>query len=111
LLQFKVDSALGNYSSAIKHYQRYTALKDSVFDETKSKQIEELGIRYETEKKEQALKLKEKDNALLREQNKAGQTQRNALMGGTALLLLLLTLIYNRYRLKRRSNQLEAHSS
>jgi hypothetical protein len=76
-----------------------------VFDETKSKQIEELGIRYETEKKEQALKLKEKDNALLREQNKAGQTQRNALMGGTALLLLLLTLIYNRYRLKRRSNQ------
>jgi two-component sensor histidine kinase len=105
LLQFKVDSALGNYPSAIKHYQRYTALKDSVFNETKSKQIEELGIRYETEKKEQALKLKEKDNALLREQNKAGQTQRNALLGGTLLLLSLLGLGYNRYRLKKQSNQ------
>jgi two-component sensor histidine kinase len=105
LLQFKVDSALGNYPSAIKHYQRYTALKDSVFNETKSKQIEELGIRYETEKKEQALQLKEKDNALLREQNKAGQAQRNALLGGTLLLLSLLGLGYNRYRLKRQSNQ------
>ncbi len=106
LLQFKVDSALGNYPSAIKHYQAYTAVKDSVFNEAKSKQIEELGVRYETEKKEQALRLKEKDNALLREQNKAGQTQRNALLGGTLLLMSLLALIYNRYRLKRRSNQL-----
>jgi two-component sensor histidine kinase len=106
LLQFKVDSALGNYPSAIRHYQVYTALKDSILNEAKSKQIEELGVRYETEKKEQALRLKEKDNALLREQNKAGQTQRNALLGGTLLLMSLLALIYNRYRLKQRSNQL-----
>jgi two-component sensor histidine kinase len=105
LLHFKVDSALGNYPSAIKHFQLYTAMRDSVFDETKSKQIEELNIRYETSKKEQALRLKEKDNALLREQNKAGQTQRNALLGGTVLLLTLGGLGYNRYRLKQHSNQ------
>jgi hypothetical protein len=51
LLQFKVDSALGNYPSAIKHYQLHTAIQDSLFSEAKSKQIEELGIRYKTEKK------------------------------------------------------------
>jgi two-component sensor histidine kinase len=106
LLQFKVDSALGNYPSAIKHYQRYTALRDSIFNETKSKQIEELGIKYETEKKEQALRLQEKDNARLTAQNQAQQTTRNALLGGSGLLLALLGLSYNRYRLKQRSNQL-----
>jgi hypothetical protein len=106
LMHFKVDSALANYPSAIKHYQLYTTIKDSIFNKTKSKQIEELGVRYETGKKEQDLKLKEKNIALLREQNKAQQTQRNALVGGTALLLSLLALGYNRYRLKQRSNQL-----
>jgi two-component sensor histidine kinase len=106
LMHFKIDSALANYPSAIKHYQLYTALKDSLFNETKSKQIEELGVRYETGKKEQDLRLKEKNIALLREQNKAQQTQRNALVGGTVLLLSLLALGYNRYRLKQRSNQL-----
>jgi two-component sensor histidine kinase len=105
-MQFKVDSAQGNYPSAIKHYQTYIAVKDSVFNETTSKQVEQLTIQYETEKKEQDIKLKEKNIALLKEQNKAQQTQRNALVGGTGLLLAFLGLGYNRYRLKRRSNQL-----
>jgi two-component sensor histidine kinase len=63
-----------------------------------------LNIQYETEKREQALKLREKDIALLTERSRAQQTQRNALVGGTALLLALLGLSYDRYRLKRRSN-------
>jgi hypothetical protein len=63
-----------------------------VFNETKSKQIEELGIRYETEKKEQALKLKEKDNALLREQNKAGQTPAQRPAGGHLAVALAARL-------------------
>jgi two-component sensor histidine kinase len=106
LMRFKVDSALANYSSAIRHYQLYTAFKDSVFNETKSKQIEQLGVQYETGKKEQDIRLKEKNIALLKEQNKAQQTLRNALIGGTGLLLALLALSYNRYLLKRRSNKL-----
>jgi two-component sensor histidine kinase len=106
LMHFKVDSALADYPSAIKHYQLYTALKDSIFNVTKSKQIEELGVRYDIEKKEQDLKLKEKNIALLRAQSKAQLNLRNALIGGTGLLLVLLAVIYNRFRLKRRSNQL-----
>jgi two-component sensor histidine kinase len=106
LMRFKVDSAGASYPSAIKHYQLYKALNDSIFNETKSKQIEELSIGYETEKKEQELKLKEKNIALLKEQSKVQHTQRNALIGGTALLLLMLGLVYNRFRLKIRSNKL-----
>jgi two-component sensor histidine kinase len=106
LLQFKVDSALANYPSAIRYYQLHTALKDSTFNEARSKQVEQLTIQYETGKKEQEIKLKEKNIALLRQQNKSQKTQRNALVGGTGLLLAFLGLGYNRYRLKQRSNQL-----
>ncbi|GAB3220579.1 histidine kinase dimerization/phosphoacceptor domain -containing protein [Spirosoma arcticum] len=105
LMRFKVDSALGNYSAAIRHYQQYKTLSDSVFNVTKSKQTAQLSIQYETEKKEQALRLREKDIALLTEQSKSQQAQRNGLVIGTGLLLALLGLSYNRYRLKQRSNQ------
>ncbi len=112
LMRFKVDSALSNYSAAIGHYQRYKALSDSVFSETKAKQIAQLSIQYETAQKEQALRLKEKDIALLTQKSRVQLTQRNALIGGTVLLLALLTVIYNRYRLKQRSNrQLQAHEA
>jgi two-component sensor histidine kinase len=113
MLMFKVDSAVGNYPSAIRHYQQYTALKDSTFNETKSKQMEEMSIRYETEKKDQDLKLKEqsiqvlsKEKVLQQEQIKQATFLRNGIIGGAAMLLLLLGVIYNRYRLKQRSNRL-----
>ncbi len=105
LMRFKVDSALGNYPAAIRHHQQYTSLKDSLFNEIKSKQLAHLSLQYDMDKKEQALKLREKNIALLSQQSKAQQTQRNALMGGTALLMALLGLGYNRFRLKQRSNR------
>jgi two-component sensor histidine kinase len=104
-MRFKVDSALANYPAAIRHYQQYKALSDSIYNEKKSRQIAQLSIQYETGKKEQALRLKEKNIALLTQQTKTQQTQRNALIGGVALLLPLVGVLYNRYRLKRRSNE------
>ncbi|QHW00149.1 tetratricopeptide repeat-containing sensor histidine kinase [Spirosoma endbachense] len=105
-LRFKVDSAFGHTASALRHYQRYKAINDSVFNQTKSQQLAELGIRYETQKKEQDLQLKAKNIALLTQQGQTQQTQRNGLLAGTALLMGLLGLSVNRYRLKQRSTQL-----
>ncbi|SFQ18418.1 Two-component sensor histidine kinase, contains HisKA and HATPase domains [Parafilimonas terrae] len=102
---FKVDSARKNYPQAIRHYQQYKALQDSIFNATKSKQIAQLSIQYETAKKEQDIKIKEKDIALLKEQNKAQQNQRNALIVGTGLLAAILVLGFNRYSLKQRVNR------
>ncbi len=105
LMRFKVDSAQGDYQAAIQQYQRYKALSDSVFNEKKSHQIEQLSIQYETEKKEQKLKLKEKDIELLTQLSETQKAQRNTLIGGTALLIALLGVVYNRYRLKQHSNR------
>ncbi|MGN6354384.1 MAG: histidine kinase dimerization/phosphoacceptor domain -containing protein, partial [Parafilimonas sp.] len=105
LMWFKVDSARQNYSGAIHHYQQYKALQDSIFNATKSKQIAQLSIQYETAKKEQDIKIKEKNIALLKEQNKAQQNQRNAFIVGTGLLAAILVLGFNRYNLKQRVNR------
>lgn len=112
LMAFKVDSARGSYVSAIKHYQKFKALNDSIFNEKRSKQITQLSIQYETEKKDQDLKLRQQDIQLLRKQSQLQQTQlhqaatmRNAIIGSTILLLLLLGLGFNRYQIKQQSNQ------
>jgi two-component system, sensor histidine kinase PdtaS len=105
LMWFKVDSARQNYPEAIRHYQQYKALHDSIYNETKSRQITQLSIQYETAKKEQDIKIKGKDIELLKEHNKLQQNQRNALIAGTGLLVVILALGFNRYRLKQRVNR------
>ncbi len=92
LMWFKVDSARKNYPEAIRHYQQYKALQDSIYNETKSRQITQLSIQYETAKKEHDIKIKGKDIALLKKQNKLRQNQRNALIVGTGLLVAILAL-------------------
>ena len=109
LMRFKIDSARGNYRDAIWHLQQYKALQDSLFNETKSRQIAQLSIQYETAKKERDITIKEGDIALLKEQNRAQQNQRNALIVGTGLLAAILGLGFNRYRLKQRTNRRLQH--
>jgi two-component sensor histidine kinase len=110
---FQLDSMQANYPSAIKHYQQFKVLHDSLYNETKSRQLATLEVLHETEKKEKDLLLKEqnikaltKERQLQEEQIKKDELIRNVIIGGAVLLLLLLGVIYNRYRLKQRSNQL-----
>jgi len=112
-MSFKVDSAQGNYPDAIRHYQKYQALNDSIFNERKSKQISQLSIQYETEKKDQDLKLKQQAIQLLTEQSQLQQNQleqaatlRNGVIAGAILLILLLVLGFSSYRLKQQNNRL-----
>ncbi len=79
---FQCDSALG-YRQAIGHYQLYKYYNDSLFNVAKIKQISELQIQYETEKKDQSLllqaqqiRLSEQDILLLKRQ---GQLQEGKL--------------------------------
>ena len=111
-LWYKLDSAQGNYRSAFAYHQLYSKLKDTLFTEKKNKEISRLQVEFETSKKEQQLQLKEKNIQLLTNRNLAQQAtlernaiQRNSMMGGAIMLLLLLGLTFNRYRLKQRTNQ------
>jgi two-component sensor histidine kinase len=110
---FRLDSLLRSYLAAIGHYQRYVALRDSLLTETKSQQMAQLEVHYQTEKKDQELRFKENNIQLLTERGKLQSEQlrqarmiRNGSIAGAIMLVLLLGLGYNRYRLKQRSNRL-----
>jgi len=47
----------GNYRKALTHFEASAVLKDSLFNETKRKNIADILTRYETEKKEQQIEL------------------------------------------------------
>jgi two-component sensor histidine kinase len=103
---FKIDSARNNLREAIVHYQQYKVTNDSIFNETKSKQVASLQIQYETKEKEQNIALLTKKNEVQQARMKQKELQQNSVIVVALLLGLLSVVIYNRYRLKKQSNRL-----
>jgi two-component sensor histidine kinase len=113
-----VDSASGNLARAIRHYQQYKALEDSLFSEENTRSVNELNIEYETAKKDGELKLKEANIAVLSKQQKlqeaeiaSSRVSKNIVIGGSIALAILLALIFNQYRIKKRQFVLERKSN
>lgn len=110
-LEAKLDSAQSKYASAYKNYRRASKLKDSVWNENQSRQVAQLQIQFETEKKDQQLKVKEDRIKLLNNQARLQQinlaqekTTQKLIIAGAVLLVILLGLSYNGYCLKQRIN-------
>ena len=102
---FTADSALGNYSAAIKDLQHYQFLNDSIYNERKSRQIEELTVQYETQKKEQNIRLLENEKRLQKNELTKEQNTKRWILGATLLLIVIIGLLINYSRLKQRTNQ------
>lgn len=77
---------IGDFERALIAYEAMTALKDSLFNEERSRQLQELQTQYETEKKEQTIALQAADLA-----EREAQLQRNYVL--IALLLLAVVLL------------------
>jgi tetratricopeptide (TPR) repeat protein len=101
----QVDSASGNYFHALQHFQKYKLLNDSIFNERKLKQIEELHTQYETAKKEQDIQLLRNEAQLHRNEVQRAILAKNLTFGGLGLVLILLMVLYWSYRNKQRSNR------
>jgi two-component sensor histidine kinase len=111
-LWFMLDTAQDNYSAAVDHLLNYNRLNDSLFNETKIKQIAELQIQYETEKKEKDILVKNQNIQILTKQDELQKSKlqkeaitRNISFAVAGLLAIILTLLYSRYKLKQRTNK------
>ncbi|SEJ59882.1 Two-component sensor histidine kinase, contains HisKA and HATPase domains [Dyadobacter sp. SG02] len=102
---FKVDSAQGNYLSAIRHQQQFKSLSDSIFNEAKSSKIATLQIQYDSKEKEQNIALLNRQNVIQQASIRQKELERNVTIGGAFMLLLFSGLIYNQYRTKKRNNE------
>lgn len=113
LLKFKTDSASGNYAAAIRSYQRYTSINDSIFNVDKSRQFQQLEVQYETAKKENDIKTRDQQietltqNAQLRQAN---LEQANLITKITiaivGILILSGALLFRQYLQKQRSSKM-----
>lgn len=90
---------MGDYKKALESRNLSMQLKDSIFQLESTKQIAEMQTKYETNKKEQQI-------ALLNKEKQKDKVIRYALMGGAVMFFFMTFLIYNRYRLKHKANQL-----
>ncbi len=96
-------SALGDYKEAFHYFKLYHQLNDSVYNTQNSRIIHDMQARYESEKKEKELALKQADierqEAMLEEQANI----RNMLAAGLVIVLLAAGLIYRGERIKARA--------
>ncbi|MEO9257506.1 MAG: tetratricopeptide repeat protein [Crocinitomicaceae bacterium] len=93
-----------NYKAAFENYELCIAQKDTMISLDNAKQINELQVQFETEKKQQEIKLLTKESQIQNYEN-----GRNKMWLGFLLVLVLLiftstALIYNRYKIKRNAN-------
>lgn len=110
----ELDSLTGNYREAYNHYKLHIKFRDSLTNEENSRKAFQTAFRYEYDKKAtadsvkfaEAQKVKDAQltaqNALIEEE----RTQRNALFGGLALVLIFSGFIYNRFRVTRKQKEI-----
>ncbi len=103
-LLYKVDSALGNWIQAMRSRLRYERFSDSIQSEQKEKEIAEVQIQYESEKKDRDISMLSQQAHLQRDDLSRSTMIRNIVLVGLGLTLIIIGLLYNQYRLKQKNN-------
>lgn len=101
----KAYTKLGNHKKAMEFAGIFIAAQDSMFMEEKTRAIQEMITKYETEKKQQQIELQESQLIARDATIKQQKTFRNALIGGLAAVTLIIVVIANAYRQKRKDNR------
>ncbi len=100
----KVYELTKNYDKSLEYYKLYFNTHDSIFNNKSIKQLNELNVKYETEKKETDIKLLTTDKALKETAFKKQRLKLYSSLGGIVLLLLMVLLLFNRYKIKQKAN-------
>ncbi|MBC3757543.1 tetratricopeptide repeat protein [Hyunsoonleella sp. SJ7] len=99
------NEKLGNYVAALSDQRQYQIYNDSLFNETKAKQIDELKAQYEAEKREQQIQLQKREIDLLEKKSEINTLYMVLL--GFGLLLSLIGFYALRQKLKRSKTEKE----
>lgn len=100
---FELYEAKGDFKKALFYHKKYVAIKDSTFTIEKAKQVSEMQEKYNVEKKDFEIESLNQQNKIKESEIKKQTILRNSLIGLTILLLLLIGLIYNRFKIKTKS--------
>ncbi len=101
-----VYSAMGSYQKALEYHKKYADLKDSVFTEESTKQIAEMQEKYESEKKEQKIKLLNKDKIIQQTKIQQQNIIIYSFVLGFFIIIVFSFLLYRQYAQKKKANQI-----
>jgi len=98
----------GDYKKAYESHKLFMQYKDSILNESTSKQLSELDKKFESEKKNK--ELIKKDAELLKQNLKIDKqnNQRNYLLIGLVLMVMIALFIFRSYRQKQKANEVIA---
>jgi len=105
LLKSQVDSAMGNFTAALTDYQKHKAMTDSMLNEATSFQFAQMEVEHETEKKDNDIKILKQQEEIQKTKLIQSHTTNSIVIASIIVLFLLLTLLYNRYRINQRHNK------
>lgn len=100
------NEAFDRPANALKDERKFQKINDSIFNLTKSQQIEELKTIYETEKKEAEIALQEKEIETLNQEVEISNLRKGLYAGGMASALALFGLSVFGYRQRIRKNKI-----
>jgi two-component sensor histidine kinase len=107
-LLYQTDSIRGDFKSASFHLRQYETLNDSLFSVSRDGQLETQQLQFATAERDrdiksqvQQIQLLKKGEELQEARVRTAHLLRNMVIVCSLFLILLLAVVYNRYRLKR----------
>lgn len=98
-------SKTNEFEKAFEANHRYSSLQDSLFKESRMKQVKELEVKYQTNQAEKENELLTKENVINNLQLVRQEEHKWNLYFGIALMLLILILVFYAYRNNRSSSK------
>lgn len=101
---FKIDSTDKKYLEAIKDLQLSQVFYDSSLTHDQKKNVDELLVKYETDKKDKNIQLLKQQTELQDARLQQSQFTQRMSIAGAGLFLVIAGLLYYLYRTKQKSN-------
>ncbi len=98
----EVYGALGQGREMLEAFRQYDAITKESYDLENSRTIAEMQARFEAGQKEKKIELLRQQQALQALELERQRDTRRALVGGFGLVILILLLVFNRFRFKAR---------
>lgn len=86
------------YAEALREFKSYKSVHDSMFNSESQEVIAELEAKYKSEEKEKQIKI-------LQQESEIQELYKIILIAGLLFVVLILILMFNRYRLKKRAHE------
>jgi len=109
----KIDSVRRDYKGALAYFQKYKMVKDSLYNQAKIQQMEEMQIRYETVEKEKEIAQLESEKQMALKERNFERLYKNVAFLGVLIFIALLILLTNRFKIKKKvfKQELELNKS